>query len=80
MATGIKSVTGAQWGLSTTGWAGPGGGDASAPVGTVFIGLAGPKGVKVERHHFHGDRDRVRTFAAHAALDLVRRTLEGMTS
>ena len=80
MATGIKSVTGAQWGLSTTGWAGPGGGDASAPVGTVFIGLAGPKGVKVERHHFHGDRERVRTFAAHAALDLVRRTLEGMTS
>lgn len=80
MARGIVATTGVQWGLSTTGWAGPTGGDAQNPTGTVFIGLAGPTGVKVERHHFHGDRERVRTFAAHAALDLLRRTLEGITS
>lgn len=80
MASGIKTVTGAHWGLSTTGWAGPTGGDAATPVGTVFIGLAGPTGAKVERHHFHGDRERVRSFTAHAALDLLRRTLEGMPS
>lgn len=77
MARGVRDGTGATWAVSTTGYAGPGGGDARHPVGTVLLGLAGPAGVTVERHHFHGDRERVRHFAAHAALDLLRRTLEG---
>jgi nicotinamide-nucleotide amidase len=78
MARGIRDTTGTQWGLSTTGYAGPTGGDAENPVGTVFVGLAGPRGLsKVERHHFHGDRERVRSFASHAALDLLRRELQG---
>jgi nicotinamide-nucleotide amidase len=80
MARGVRDGTGVTWALSTTGYAGPTGGDAENPVGTVFIGLAGPSGVKVEKHRFHGDRERVRAFAAAAALDLLRRSLEGSAS
>jgi nicotinamide-nucleotide amidase len=79
MAKGVRT-TGVQWGLSTTGWAGPSGGDAQNPVGTVYIGVAGPDGVKVEKHRFHGDRERVRSFAAATALDLLRKRLEGSPS
>jgi nicotinamide-nucleotide amidase len=77
MAKGVRESTGAQWGLSTTGWAGPTGGDAENPVGTVYIGVAGPDGVKVEKHRFHGDRERVRSFASATAFDLLRKRLEG---
>lgn len=80
MVRGVLANTGVQWSLSTTGYAGPGGGDAENPVGTVYLGLAGPFGAKVEKHRFHGDRERVRMFAAYAALDLLRRTLEGSPS
>ncbi len=76
MASGVRSTTGVTWGLSVTGYAGPTGAD----VGSVFIGLAGPDLVKVEHHRFHGDRERIRGFAAHTALDLLRRTLQGVNS
>lgn len=76
LATGVRNETGCTWGLSVTGYAGPTGPD----VGSVFIGLSGPGVVKVEHHRFHGDRERVRSFAAHTALDLLRRTLQGVAS
>ncbi len=72
MARGLRERTGTEWAVSVTGVAGPGGGTDATPVGTVFIGLDGPTGSTVERRLFHGDRDRVRRFAAHTALDLVR--------
>ncbi len=75
MAKGVRERTGVQWAVSTTGWAGPSGGDAENPVGTVYIGVAGPDGVKVEKHRFHGDRERVRSFASATALDLLRKHL-----
>lgn len=77
MARGARESTGAHWAVSTTGWAGPSGGDAENPVGTVYIGIAGPEGVKVEKHRFHGDRERVRSFASATAFDLLRKRLEG---
>jgi nicotinamide mononucleotide (NMN) deamidase PncC len=49
-------------------------------VGTVYIGIAGPNAVTVEKHRFHGDRERVRAFAAATALDLLRQRLEGSPS
>lgn len=77
MARGVREVLGASCGLSITGYAGPTGGDAQNPVGTVFIGVATPSRVLVERHHFGGDRERVRLFSAASALDALRRTLIG---
>lgn len=76
LATGVRQETQASWALSVTGFAGPSGGDAKHPVGTVYVGLSGEGVDRVEAHHFHGDRDRVRQFAAHSALDLLRRTLQ----
>lgn len=75
MAVGVREVLGATCGLSITGYAGPSGGDAVNPVGTVFIGVATPAGVAVEKHRFGGDRERVRLFAAATALDALRRRL-----
>jgi nicotinamide-nucleotide amidase len=77
MADGIRRVAGVQWGLGTTGIAGPGGGTPEKPVGTVFIGVASSAGTTVRRFQFHGDRERIRRFTAHAALDLLRLALAG---
>lgn len=76
MAEGVRVESGADWGLSITGFAGPGGGTEAAPVGTVFISVARKGGDTVtERHRFPPERERVRTFAVGAALDALRRAL-----
>lgn len=76
MAAGIRDELGTDWGVATTGWAGPGGGDEANPVGTAFVAVAGPHGAQVERHLFKFERELVMRFVAHAAIDLLRRTLE----
>ena len=73
MAAGVRRRTGAHYGISITGVAGPGGGAEGAPVGTVYIGLADEGGCAVHHRQFLGDRARVRTFATTMALDLLRR-------
>ena len=72
MAEGVKHVSGADVALSLTGIAGPAGGTEEKPVGTVFIAVAGPGGVKVLERHYSGDRHRIQTMAAYEGLDLVR--------
>ncbi len=75
LAEGIRKQLGSTWGVGVTGYAGPSGGTSEAPVGTVFVSVAGPLGTVNERHRFSGDRERVRSFAAAAALDLLRRSV-----
>ncbi len=75
LAEGACRRTGATYALAVTGVAGPGGGGGTAPVGTVYIALAGPEGVEARCFRFLGDRERVRAFAAQAALDALRRRL-----
>jgi nicotinamide-nucleotide amidase len=80
MATGARSELQADWGLSITGYAGPGGGDARNPVGTIYLAIAkGGEAPVVERHHyaFTNDRDRVQQFAAWTAMESLRRALKG---
>lgn len=72
MAEGVRDRTGANIGVAITGIAGPGGGSADKPVGTVFAAVASDR-TDVRRFLFPGDRVMVRTFAAAAALDMVRR-------
>ncbi|MCM3885347.1 competence/damage-inducible protein A [Frankia sp. R82] len=74
MASGVRDRLGADYGLSTTGVAGPGSAEGHPP-GTVHLGLAGPAGVITRLVRLPGDRARVRTFAVVSALDLLRRTL-----
>jgi nicotinamide-nucleotide amidase len=77
MAEGARRVLGSDVGLSITGVAGPTTQD-DQPPGTVFVGLARP-GTDTESFAFKvpGDRDRVRQYATIAALDLLRRQVDG---
>ena len=76
MAEGARRVAGTDWGLATTGIAGPGGGSAQKPVGTVCIGLAGPQNTHTFGYHFpFEDRDMNKRIFAMSALDRLRRTL-----
>jgi nicotinamide-nucleotide amidase len=77
MAAGVRSRLQTTWGLSITGIAGPEGGTDLKPVGLVYIGLAGPRGVKSYRFQFgvHRQRDFIRHLSACTALDLLRRRL-----
>jgi nicotinamide-nucleotide amidase len=79
MATGVRERAAADWGVSTTGVAGPGGGSPDKPVGLVHIAVAGPGGVvhHVERR-YPGDREQVQARATAGALDLLRRAVLGV--
>lgn len=75
MAAGARARSGADYALSLTGYAGPDGGTEEDPVGTAYLGLAGPAGVESRRVKFVGDRELVRSRCAQAALDWLRRAL-----
>jgi nicotinamide-nucleotide amidase len=76
MAEGALRMSGADFALATTGIAGPSGGTANRPVGTVFIALAaGAADTVVEHHRFASDRESFKTIVAQTALDLLRRSL-----
>ncbi len=72
MADSIKKITGAEIGVSVTGIAGPDGGSAAKPVGTVFIGLATPEDTTIHEYHFSGDRHQIQEITTQTALDLIR--------
>jgi nicotinamide-nucleotide amidase len=79
MAEGALRKSGADIALATTGVAGPGGGSAAKPVGTVWIGLArkgkGSVAVRAECFRFPGTRAMVRDRAAKTALNMLRMDL-----
>jgi nicotinamide-nucleotide amidase len=75
MAEGARQQTQADYALSVTGIAGPSGGAPGKPVGTVFIGLAGPTGTLVERSLNPYDRETFKQVTAQQALELLRRTI-----
>jgi len=76
MATGVKRVSGATYGLATSGIAGPSGGTEDKPVGTVCIGLATPYAAKGFRFFFpFNRRSRNKKIFAMTALDLLRKEL-----
>lgn len=60
MAQGCAKLFGTDCAISTTGIAGPDGGNIEKPVGLVFIGILSPKGTKIYRQVFSGTRQDVR--------------------
>ncbi len=76
MAVGVRDLVGADYAVSTTGVAGPTTQEGK-PVGLVFIGVAGPDGVRSERFEFDGDRAEIREQVVKAAVDLVLATVTG---
>ena len=76
MATGARRLFGSDIGLSLTGAAGPDS-HGGAPAGTIWVALEAVDVSHARGFHVPGERDRVRRWAEQAALDLVRRHLEG---
>ncbi|WNI22090.1 nicotinamide-nucleotide amidohydrolase family protein [Streptomyces sp. ITFR-16] len=71
MAAGVRRALGADWGVATTGVAGPEPQDGR-PVGTVFVAVSGPQGAgKVAALRLNGDRADIRKESVRSALDLL---------
>lgn len=72
MALGALSAADADWAVAVTGIAGPGGGTAEKPVGTVWTCVAHAGRATAKKHEFMGDRQWVRTLSVVNALDEIR--------
>lgn len=73
MAAGVIERLHCDVAVAATGIAGPDGGSAGKPVGTVYLGLCYRQEVSSHLYHFSGSRRQIQEKTAHAALDLVRR-------
>lgn len=69
MAEGVRDLFYSDYAISVTGIAGPAGGTKEKPVGTAFVGLAGPRGTDVKSFYFPGDRITFKQSVSCAALD-----------
>ncbi|MGC0329147.1 nicotinamide-nucleotide amidase [Streptomyces sp. SAI-170] len=84
MAAGVRKALGADWGIATTGVAGPEPQDGK-PVGTVYVAVYGPRtadsgsagGGKVEALRLNGDRAEIRMESVRSVLALLLRELAG---
>jgi nicotinamide-nucleotide amidase len=75
LAEGVRVRCVADWGLATTGVAGPTPQDG-VPVGTVFVAAAGPTGSAVRALYLAGERSEIRRTAVAAVLDLLGEVME----
>jgi nicotinamide-nucleotide amidase len=84
MAAGVRKALGADWGLATTGVAGPDPQDGQ-PVGTVFVAVSGPfeevsdelGGEKVASLRLNGDRAEIRMESVRSVLALLLEQIAG---
>jgi len=80
MAEGVLGLSGADYSVAVSGVAGPDGGTAEKPVGTVWFGFShatsnGPE-TEAESRHFEGDREAVRLATVNHALESLMRRAE----
>ena len=80
MAVGVRELMEADFGVATTGVAGPSGGTEENPVGTVWIGVASKQGVVSKRFNFGKDRENVINRATIAAYEMLRESILSSTA
>ena len=79
MALGARQAFDADYAVSVTGIAGPGGGTEDKPVGLTYIALAGREGLCAGQSHiWQGDREANKIASADAALRLALDYLTGL--
>ncbi|MEW6014764.1 MAG: competence/damage-inducible protein A [Candidatus Zixiibacteriota bacterium] len=78
MASGVREKALVDYGVAITGIAGPGGGTAEKPVGTVFIATSSEAGIRSRKLQLGPDREMNRKRSVFAALELLRRTILGI--
>jgi nicotinamide-nucleotide amidase len=76
MADGVRVRARADVGIGVTGIAGPTGGSAEKPVGTVVVAVVTAMERRCRTLRFYGEREHVKFQASQAALDMVRRILD----
>jgi len=72
MSEGVRRISGADIGISTTGIAGPGGGSKKKPVGLMFNGISSKNGTEIKKLQFVEDRLINKSRMSQAVLDIVR--------
>ena len=77
MATGVRERCSSDWGVATTGVAGPDPQDGH-PVGEVYVAVVTGLGSEVRGLFLTGDRADIRAATVHAALDLLEECLEDL--
>lgn len=75
MAENVRTLLNADFGVATTGNAGPTKGDSDAPVGTVYIGIAGPKGSYAREFTMGNHRERIVQKSVHKALEMLQQEI-----
>lgn len=75
MAEGLKRLSGADYTIAITGIAGPTGGSAEKPVGTVFIAVATPKTTIIRKNFNPYDRETFKNVTSQQALEMLRREI-----
>lgn len=76
MAKGVRGKMKTDYGIATSGVAGPSGGSEEKPVGTVWIAVAGPDGTIARKFQFGNHRFRNIKMTALTALNLLRKEIE----
>lgn len=72
MAENIRSLMKSDFGIATTGNAGPTKGDSDAPIGTVYIAISSDKGTRVEHYSMGNHRVRIVQKGVHKALEMLQ--------
>jgi nicotinamide-nucleotide amidase len=76
MVEGVHGHSNAELAIAITGIAGPGGGTAEKPVGTVFFGIGQKdQAVKIDKRRFKGEREEVRARSVEFVLKALLKTL-----